>query len=104
MSKMLRFVFLVSGLILPLALLPSAPASASFSAVCYLTSGDLAPIRITADADGGATFYAQTPSGDGRFFQIRPAGGHWEIISMHTLPDGTRLELDSDGYPIVHQE
>jgi len=103
MSKILRFALLVSCLGLILTLLPSAPASASFSAICYVTAGGLPPIRMQADADGGATFYVQTPNGDGRFFQIRPGGGHWDITEMHDLPDGNGLELDADGYPIIHQ-
>ncbi|HTG35245.1 MAG TPA: hypothetical protein VLB76_20185 [Thermoanaerobaculia bacterium] len=103
MSKILRFVFLTSVLCLMLLFLPSAPAHASFNAICYITSGTLPPIRMQADEDGGVTFYVETANGQGRFFQIRPAGGHWEISSMHTLPEDTALELDSEGYPIVHQ-
>ena len=103
MSKILRFVFLVAGLGLLFAFLPSAPAHASFNAVCYITASGLPPIRMQADSDGGVTFFVQTANGDGRFFQIRPAGGHWELAAMHDLPVGSALELDSDGFPIVHQ-
>jgi hypothetical protein len=100
MLKVFRFVLLAA--VLAVAFLP-LPAHATFNTVCYLTSGNLAPIRMQADADGGVTFISETANGDGRFFQIRPAGGHWEISSMHNLPGPTSLELDSDGYPIVHQ-
>ena len=103
MSKILRFVFVISGLALLLTLLPAAPAGASFHAICYVTADGLPPIRLVPDADGGATFYVETANGDGRFLQIRPAGGHWEIHSMRSLPTGTALELDADGYPIVNQ-
>ncbi len=103
MSKILRFVFLVSGLGLMLAFLPSPPAHASFNAVCYITASGLPPIRMQSDPDGGVTFFVQTANGDGRFFQIRPGGGHWEVISMHNLPEGSFLELDSDGFAVVHQ-
>ena len=100
MSKVLRYVLLAAAV--AVAFLP-IPAHATFNTVCYLTSGDLAPIRLQPDADGGVTFIAETANGDGRFLQIRPAGGHWEISSMHNLPGPASLELDSDGYPIVHQ-
>jgi len=103
MSRILRVIFLVSGLSLMLALLPSAPANADFHAVCYISAAGLPTIRVEPDAEGGATLYVETSNGDGRFLQIRPAGGHWEIQSMHSLPEGSALELDSDGYPIVHQ-
>lgn len=101
MSKILRFVLLAA--IMTIAFLPR-PAHATFNSVCYLTSPDLPTIRLQADGDGGVTFIVQTPNGEGRFMQIRPAGGHWEISSMHTLPAGNQLELDSAGYPIVHQD
>jgi hypothetical protein len=104
MSKMLRLVLLVPALALILAFLPSAPAHASFNTTCSVTANGLPTIRMQGDADGGVTFYAETPDGDGRFFQIRPAGGHWELHSMHDLPDGTALQLDSNGYPIVIQD
>jgi len=100
MSKIIRFVLLAA--VLSIAFLPR-PVHAAFNSVCYLTSGDLPPIRMQADGEGGVTFTVQTSTGDGRFFQIRPAGGHWEISSMHTLPANSGLELDSDGFPIVHQ-
>lgn len=104
MSKILKFIFLVSGLSLMLALLPSVPASADFHAVCYITADGLPTIRMQADADGGATFYVETANGDGRFLQIRPAGGHWEIHALRSLPVGTALDLDSEGYPVIMQE
>jgi hypothetical protein len=102
MSRILRYTFLI--LALTFILLPGPPAGASFSAVCYITSSALPPIRVQADTDGGATFYVETPNGDARFLQIRPAGGHWEVLSMTSLPSGTALELDSNGYPLVHQD
>jgi hypothetical protein len=97
-------VFVISGLALLLTLLPSAPASADFHAVCYISAGGLPTIRVEPDADGGATLYVQTSNGDGRFLQIRPAGGHWEVHAMHSLPTGNALELDSDGYPVIVQD
>jgi hypothetical protein len=102
MSKVLRFVLLISGLLLTFTLLPSKPARATFNSA-YLTASGLPTIRLDPDSDGGVTFYVETANGDGRFFQIRPGGGHWEISSMHSLPTGNDLELDSNGYPIVHQ-
>src|SRR4051794_32665851 len=104
MSKILRFVFVISGLALLLTLLPAMPANASFHAICYVTASGLPTIRLVPDADGGATFYVEAANGDGRFLQIRPAGGHWEIHSMHSLPTGTALDLDVDGYPVVIQD
>jgi hypothetical protein len=104
MSKLLRFVLLVPALALILAFLPAPPAHASFTTTCTLTANGLPTIRMQGDSDGGVTFYVETPNGDGRFFQMRPAGGHWELHSMHDLPDGTALPLDSDGYPIVIQD
>jgi hypothetical protein len=104
MSKILRFVFLVTALSLMLALVPSSPAHASFSAVCYITSSSLPVIRMQSDADGGVTFYVQSANGDGRFLQIRPGGGHWEIHTMNNLPTSTALELDSSGYPVLIQD
>ena len=101
MSKVLRFVVLAA--VLTVAFLP-LPAHATFNSVCYLTSPTLPTIRLQADDDGGVTFVVETPNGEGRFMQIRPAGGHWEISSMHTLPANSGLELDSAGYPIVHQD
>lgn len=100
MSKVLRFALLAA--VLAIAFIPRQ-AHATFNSVCYLTSGNLAPIRLQADGDGGVTFIVETANGEGRFFQIRPAGGHWEISSMHTLPADSSLELDADGFPIVHQ-
>jgi hypothetical protein len=102
MSKILRYTVLILGL--TFILLSNAPAGASFSAVCYITSSTLPPIRMQADADGGATFYVQTANGDGRFMQIRPGGGHWEIITLTSLPGGSALELESDGHPLIHQD
>ena len=52
----------------------------------------------------GATVGDRIPVPDGRFMQIRPAGGHWEIHSMHDLPTGTALQLDDNGFPIVIQD
>jgi hypothetical protein len=99
MSKTLRFVLLAA--ILTIAFLP-LPVRATFNTVCYLSSGTLPPIQFEPDGQGGVTLVVETPNGEGRFMQIRPAGGHWEISSMHTLPAGNALELDSDGFPIVH--
>ncbi len=104
MSKLLRFVLLVPALALILAFLPTPPAHASFATTCTLTANGLPTIRMQGDDEGGVTFYVETPDGDGRFFQMRPAGGHWELHSMHSLPDGTALPLDSNGYPIVIQD
>ena len=104
MSKLLRFVLLVPALALILAFLPTPPAHASFTTTCTLTANGLPTIRLQSDAQGGVTFYVETPDGDGRFLQMRPAGGHWELHSMHSLPDGSALPLDSDGYPIVIQD
>ena len=104
MSRILRVIFLVSGLCLMLALLPSAPANADFHAVCYISAAGLPTIRVEPDAEGGATLYVETANGDGRFLQIRPAGGHWEIHSMRSLPTGNALDLDSDGYPVIVQD
>jgi hypothetical protein len=100
MSKFIRFALLISVVSFTVF---SIPAHASFTAICWITSGTLAPIRMQPDGDGGVTFYVETAHGDGRFFQMRPAGGHWEIISMHSLPKDSGLELDSAGYPYIHQ-
>jgi hypothetical protein len=100
MFKFVRFILLI--LIILVTFLP-VPAHASFTAICWITSGTLPPIRIQPDGDGGVTFYVETVHGDGRFFQMRPAGGHWEIVSMHSLPNDSALELDAAGYPYIHQ-
>jgi hypothetical protein len=84
-------------------LLPGTPASARFNSV-YLTGGSLPMIRMDPDEDGGVTFYVQTVHGDARFMQIRPGGGHWEICTMTNMTEGTNLELDGSGYPLVHQD
>jgi hypothetical protein len=104
MTKMFRYLLLTASLILTVALVSSAPAHANFTTTCALTANGLPTIRMQGDADGGVTFYVETPDGDGRFFQMRPAGGHWELHSMHSLPDGTALPLDDNGYPIVIQD
>jgi hypothetical protein len=105
MSKVSRFFLLtLPVLALTLGLWPAKPASASFTTTCAITAKGLPTIRMQGDADGGVTFYVETPDGDGRFFQMRPGGGHWELHSMHSLPEGSALPLDSDGYPIVIQD
>jgi hypothetical protein len=104
MSKMFRFVLLVPALALILAFLPTPPAHASFDTTCSLSANGLPTIRMQGDAQGGVTFYVETPDGDGRFFQIRPGGGHWELHSMHDLPAGSAIDQDSNGYPIVIQD
>ena len=103
MSQIRRFFLLVAALSLLFVVLPSAPAGAVFNAA-YLTASGLPTIRLEPDSNGGITFYVQTTNGDGRFFTIEPAGGHWELSSLHSLPTGNDLELDSNGYPIVHQQ
>ncbi|HEY0552866.1 MAG TPA: hypothetical protein VGG20_01265 [Thermoanaerobaculia bacterium] len=105
MSKVSRsFLLIIPVLALTFAFLPTAPAHATFSTTCALTANGLPTIRMQGDSDGGVTFYVDTPDGAGRFMQIRPAGGHWEIHSMHDLPAGTALQLDDNGFPIVIQD
>jgi hypothetical protein len=72
--------------------------------MCSITANGLPTIRMQSDNEGGVTFYVETPEGDARFFQMRPAGGHWELHSMHDLPDGNALPLDPNGYPEVIQD
>jgi hypothetical protein len=43
-------------------------------------------------------------SGGGRFMSIANGGGHLEVATYASLPEGTGLELDDNGYPVVHQE
>ena len=62
MSKVIRFVLLAA--VLSIAFLPR-PVHAAFNSVCYLTSGNLPPIRMQADGDGGVTFTVETPNGEG---------------------------------------
>lgn len=105
MSKVSRFFLMTIPLLaLTLGFLPASPAHAAFSTTCAITANGLPTIRMQGDADGGVTFYVDTPDGAGRFFQMRPAGGHWELHSMHSLPDGTALQLDDNGYPVVIQD
>jgi hypothetical protein len=105
MSKVSRFFLLIIPVLaLTLGFLPAAPAHATFSTTCVITANGLPTIRMQGDTDGGVTFYVETSNGDGRFMQIRPAGGHWEIHSMHDLPTGTALQLDDNGFPIVIQD
>jgi hypothetical protein len=104
MSKIVRFFCVAVGLVAMFFLLPAAPAHATFNATCSITANGLPTIRLQPDSDGGVTFYVETVNGDGRFFEMRPAGGHWEIHSMHDLPDGSALDLDANGYPVVIQD
>jgi hypothetical protein len=104
MSRIMRFLCVALGLTAMLVLLPAVPAHADFNAVCYITASGLPTIRMQSDVNGGVTFFVETVNGDGRFFQMRPAGGHWEIHSMHSLPDGSGLDLDANGYPVVIQD
>ena len=101
MSTLRRCLVLILALVLISILLPSAPAHASFVNICYIVSDGLPSIRIEGDSDGGATFYVETANGDGRFLQMRPAGGHWEIHMLRSMPDGAGMALDSSGYPAV---
>ncbi|HEX4498312.1 MAG TPA: hypothetical protein VIE43_21725 [Thermoanaerobaculia bacterium] len=101
MSNFRRYLVLISASTLILAFLSGSPAQATFTTVCYITSSSLPSIRMQADPEGGVTFYVETPNGDGRFLQMRPGGGHWEIHMLHSLPDGTAMALDSEGYPEV---
>lgn len=103
MSKILRLALVVSVLGLAFTLLPSAPASAHFNSI-YLTADGLPTIRMDPDSEEGVTFYVQTPNGNARFMQIRPGGGHWEICTMTNMVPGNNLELDVNGYPLIHQE
>jgi hypothetical protein len=103
MSKILRLALLVSVLGLIFTLLPSAPADAHFNSV-YFTAPGLPTIRMDPNALDGVTFYVQTANGDARFMEIHPAGGHWEICTMTSMSTGSALELDSSGFPVVHQE
>jgi hypothetical protein len=103
---MVRYMLLTAGLILTLALASGAPAHATYTTTCSvaLTANGLPTIRMVGDAQGGVTFYVEAPDGDGRFLQIRPGGGHWEIHSMHDLPNDSAIPTDSNGYPVVIQD
>lgn len=48
-------------------------------------------------------FYAEGPSGDGRFLEIVDGGGHIEILSLGSITGGTGLELDENGRVIIHE-
>jgi hypothetical protein len=101
MSNLRRCLVLIFALTVIPIFLPSAPAHAAFINICYITGDGLPTIRIEGDTDGGATFYVETASGDGRFLQMRPAGGHWEIHMLRSVPAGAAMDLDAAGYPTV---
>ena len=103
MSKRFGLFLLVAAMGLMLMVMPSAPAGAVFNAD-YLTAGGLPTIRLEPNSSGGVTLYSQGSGGDARFMEIVPGGGHWEVHSMTSLPTGNALELDTNGYVIVHQE
>jgi hypothetical protein len=53
--------------------------------------------------NGGLTIFSEGSGGDARFMEIVPAGGHWEIHTMTSLPAGSGLILDANGYPVIQQ-
>lgn len=70
----------------------------AFNTVTLKASG-LPDITFDGTDDGGVTLRAANY----RFLTIRPAGGHWEISGLGSLPaTGTGLEIDG-GRAVIHE-
>jgi hypothetical protein len=51
----------------------------------------------------GVNVILEAAGGDVRIAGIADGGGHWEIHTFSHIPANQGIELDENGFPLVHQ-